>query len=97
MKSKFIAYLLWFFLGIFSAHRFYLKKYNSAVLFLVTFQLLGLGWIYDSLELGKMVDKYNLRRGYYGPVRGLDQSILVNINTRNQQSKPSPREQSVAS
>jgi len=97
MKSKIVAYLLWFFFGIFSAHRFYLKKYRTAIFYLLTFQLLTIGWILDLFDLGKMVDRYNLKHGYYGPVRGLDQSVLVNINTRNQQSKPSQRERPIAS
>lgn len=47
MKSKGVAYLLWFFLGIFSAHRFYLEKIGSGILYLLTFQLFGIGWIID--------------------------------------------------
>jgi len=65
MKSKVVAYLLWFFLGIFSAHRFYLKKYRTAILYLLTFQLLGIGWAFDLELLGGMVDRYNLNNGFY--------------------------------
>jgi TM2 domain-containing membrane protein YozV len=59
MKSKSTAYLLWFFLGGFSAHRFYMGKIGSAILYLLTFQLLGIGWIIDAFILGGMVDTYN--------------------------------------
>jgi TM2 domain-containing membrane protein YozV len=58
-KSKTVAYLLWFFLGGFSAHRFYLGKIGTAILYLLTAQLLGIGWIIDLFILGGMVDNYN--------------------------------------
>ena len=59
MKSKTTAYLLWFFLGVFSAHRFYMGKTGSAIVYLLTGQLLGIGWIVDLFLLGGMVDQYN--------------------------------------
>jgi TM2 domain-containing membrane protein YozV len=46
MKSKTTAYLLWFFLGWLSAHRFYLGKTGSGILYLFTVQLLGVGMDY---------------------------------------------------
>jgi len=97
MKSKGIAYLLWFFLGVFSAHRFYLKKYGTAILYLLTFQLLGIGWIFDLCELGRMVESYNLKRGYYGPIRGLNQNVFVNVDAGNKQPQPFLKEQPIAS
>lgn len=40
-----VAYLFWFFLGIFSAHRFYLRQTGSAVLQLIlNFLIIGLLW-----------------------------------------------------
>ncbi len=59
MKSKGVAYLLWFFLGIFSAHRFYLGKTGSAILYLLTGQIFGIGWLVDLFLLSGMVDQYN--------------------------------------
>lgn len=59
MKSKTTAYLLWFFLGGFSAHRFYMGKTGSAIVYLLTGQLLGIGWIIDLFLLGGIVDQYN--------------------------------------
>jgi TM2 domain-containing membrane protein YozV len=97
MKSKNIAYLLWFFLGIFSAHRFYLKKYGTAIFYLLTLQLVGIGWIFDLFELGRMVDRYNLKRGYYGPINGLNKSSIVDLNEGNKQPKLSYKEQQIAS
>ena len=59
MKSKLVAFLLWFFLGGLSMHRFYLGKIGSGILYLFTGQLFGIGWIIDLFLLGSMVDNYN--------------------------------------
>ena len=59
MKSKLVAFLLWFFLGGLSMHRFYLGKIGSGILYLITGQLFGIGWIIDLFLLGSMVDNYN--------------------------------------
>ncbi|MFL0108492.1 TM2 domain-containing protein [Tenacibaculum maritimum] len=77
MKSNGTAYLLWFFLGFFSAHRFYLGKTGSALIYLFTGQLFLIGWIIDAFILGGMVDKYNL---IYGGLRGGNQSQNVVVN-----------------
>ncbi len=61
MKSKIAAYLLWFFFGFFSAHRFYLGKIGSGILYLLTGQLLGIGWIIDLFLIDGMVERYNLQ------------------------------------
>ncbi|VAV99966.1 hypothetical protein MNBD_ALPHA06-1122 [hydrothermal vent metagenome] len=43
--SMVIAYLFWFFLGFFSAHRFYLGRTGSAIAqLLLNFILIGLIW-----------------------------------------------------
>jgi TM2 domain-containing membrane protein YozV len=60
MKSKIATYFLWFFLGIFSAHRFYLGKIGSGILYLLTGQLLGIGWVIDFFLIDGMVERYNL-------------------------------------
>ena len=45
-----VAYLLWLFLGFFSAHRFYLGRSKSAVLqFLLNCILIGLIWTFLDL------------------------------------------------
>ncbi|MFC6996919.1 TM2 domain-containing protein [Rufibacter roseus] len=73
MKSKLAAYLLWFFLGWLSMHRFYLGKIGSGILYLLTGQLLGVGWLVDLFLTSSMVDNYNnkveiqnLRREVHG-------------------------------
>ncbi len=62
MKSKGVAYLLWFFLGGFSLHRFYLGKIGTGILYLLTGQLFGIGWIIDLFILGGMVERYNIKK-----------------------------------
>ncbi len=64
MKEKGIAYVLWFFLGSLSMHRFYLGKWITGLLYLFTFQLFGIGWIIDLFLISGMVDRYNFEHGY---------------------------------
>ncbi|MBI5403318.1 MAG: NINE protein [Ignavibacteriae bacterium] len=59
MKSKGIAYLLWFFLGTFGVHKFYLGKIGVGILYFFTGGLFLIGWIYDLFTLGSQVDIYN--------------------------------------
>jgi TM2 domain-containing membrane protein YozV len=59
MKSKGIAYLLWFFLGVFGIHKFYLDKIAIGIIYLLTGGLFMIGWIYDLFTLGNQVDVYN--------------------------------------
>jgi TM2 domain-containing membrane protein YozV len=59
MKSKGIAYLLWFFLGVFGIHKFYLNKIGVGIIYLLTGGLFLIGWIYDLFTLGSQVDIYN--------------------------------------
>ena len=47
------------FLGVFGVHRFYLGKYVSGTIWLVTFGLLGFGWIWDLCTLNEQVDGRN--------------------------------------
>ena len=62
MKSKTVALLLWFFLGWLSAHRFYVVKTGTVILYLVTGQLVGIGWVADLFLIGVMVDNYNNKK-----------------------------------
>lgn len=68
MKSKFVAYLLWFFFGLLGIHRFYLGKVGTGILYLLTGGLLGIGWFIDLFTLSSQVDSYNAlyiaRRSY---------------------------------
>ena len=52
------AFLLWFFFGIFGAHRFYAGKIVTGILQLVTFGGLGIWWLVDLILIltGSLTD-----------------------------------------
>src|SRR3954467_9167276 len=54
-----VSWLLLTFLGIFGAHRFYLRKWGTAILYLLTGGLLGIGVVYDFLTLNTQVSDRN--------------------------------------
>jgi hypothetical protein len=59
MKSKGVAYLLWFFFGWLGIHRFYCRKWVTGVLWLLTFGLFGIGWGLDAVLTSTLVDEAN--------------------------------------
>jgi TM2 domain-containing membrane protein YozV len=78
-KSKTVAYLLLIFLGIFGAHRFYLEKIGTGVLWLCTGGLLGIGWLVDLFILSGMVDTYNVLHRPIQAAAPQSQTVVVNI------------------
>lgn len=54
-----VAWILLTFLGYFGVHRFYLQKWFTGLLWLVTVGLFGVGWLYDLWTLNEQVDEYN--------------------------------------
>ncbi len=56
-----IAWLLLVFLGMFGIHRFYLGKIWTGILYLLTFGLCGLGYIYDMWTLNDQITLINGR------------------------------------
>jgi predicted transcriptional regulator len=62
-----MAYLLWFLscFGIFGFHRFYLGKIPSALLWMCTGGLFGIGTIYDFLTLPGQVREANIRNAFF--------------------------------
>jgi TM2 domain-containing membrane protein YozV len=74
-KSVIVAYLLWFFLGMFGVHRFYLGRWISGLILLlftlvagalyvilvgmVLMAIPGLWWLIDALLIPGMTRSYN--------------------------------------
>jgi TM2 domain-containing membrane protein YozV len=54
-----VAWLLLIFLGMFGIHRFYMGKIGTGIVYLLTFGLLGLGYIYDMWTLNDQVTLIN--------------------------------------
>ena len=54
-----VAWLLLTFLGWLGVHRFYLGKWGTGILYLLTFGLLGIGIIYDFLTLNPQISERN--------------------------------------
>jgi TM2 domain-containing membrane protein YozV len=54
-----VAWILLAFLGVFGVHRFYLGKWITGVLYLLTGGLFGLGYLFDLWTLNSQVDLAN--------------------------------------
>lgn len=78
-KSFLTATVLALFLGLFAADRFYLGKYGTAVLKLVTFGGYGIWWLLDSLLLitGETTDKQ--KRQLTGREENLNKAVILGI------------------
>ena len=72
MYSTGIAYFLWLISGVGSLgfHRFYLGKFGTGLLFMVTGGLGGIGSFYDLLTLPMQVREANLRLAYREAING---------------------------
>lgn len=62
-KSKWMAFFLCLFLGYLGAHRFYVGKVGTGIIWLFTFGFFGIGWILDLIFilLGVFKDKAGQR------------------------------------
>jgi len=58
-----IAWILLTFLGWLGIHRFYMGKWGTAILYLLTFGLFGLGILYDFLTLNSQISERNYGAG----------------------------------
>lgn len=56
-----VAWILLTFLGLFGIHRFYLGKWGTGLLYLVTVGLFGLGYLYDYWTLNSQISEVNQR------------------------------------
>jgi TM2 domain-containing membrane protein YozV len=55
-----IAWLLLTFLGLFGIHRFYMGKWVTGIIWLLSGGLFGLGWLWDLWTLNEQVSQINL-------------------------------------
>jgi|SRR6185312_344006 len=90
MKSKSTAYILWFFLGLFGAHKFYLNKTGMGILYFFTAGIFFFGWFIDLFTLGNQVDTYN---ALFGRQFGSVNNIVVNVPGQNLKAELSMTEQ----
>ncbi len=60
-KSRLATFFLCLWLGIFGAHRFYVGKVGTGIVWLLTFGCLGIGWLIDFILIciGQFYDKNN--------------------------------------
>ena len=61
-----LAWILLTFLGVFGVHRFYLDKWVTGVIYLLTGGLLGIGWLYDLWTLNQQVSDANRKQSVRG-------------------------------
>ena len=64
-KHYTVTWLLLTFLGLLGAHRFYLGKIGTGVLYLLTLGLFGIGIIYDFWTLNEQISAENHEREAY--------------------------------
>ena len=58
-----VAWILHTFLGVFGVHRFYMGKWVTGLLYLVTGGLFLIGWLYDFCTLNTQISEINQRGG----------------------------------
>nr|WP_146579595.1 TM2 domain-containing protein [Neorhodopirellula pilleata] len=52
-----VAWILLVFLGVFGVHRFYMGKFVTGLIYLLTGGLLGIGYVYDICTLNEQIDE----------------------------------------
>ena len=61
-KDYSLAWILLTFLGVFGVHRFYLGKWGTGILYLVTVGMFGIGLIYDFWTLNSQISELNVSK-----------------------------------
>ncbi|WP_262693778.1 NINE protein [Kordiimonas aquimaris] len=80
-KSRFIAFMLCFFVvGLFGAHRFYVGRPFTGMLYILTAGLFTFGWFFDLIliSLGMFADGKGRTLKLFHPQRTIKQSVHVN-------------------
>ena len=54
-----VGWILLIFLGVFGVHRMYMGKWITGIIYLCTFGLLGIGYLYDLCTLNRQIDERN--------------------------------------
>lgn len=54
-----LAWIFLVFFGLLGVHRMYMGKWLTGILYIFTFGLFGLGWLYDLWTLNSQVDELN--------------------------------------
>ncbi len=70
MYSLGVAYLLWFFFGWLGAHRFYLGRIGTGILYMLTGGFFGFGLFFDLFRIPSLVREANLRLQYHDVLHG---------------------------
>ncbi|MBI2434515.1 MAG: NINE protein [Candidatus Hydrogenedentes bacterium] len=68
MRSVGVGYILWCLclIGLFGIHRFYVGKYVSGIIWLLTGGLCLIGQLVDLVLIPKYIDQFNAERGVIG-------------------------------
>ena len=85
MRTVPVAYILWFFLGVLGAHRFYCNRVGTGILWALTAGLGLIGWLVDLFLVPGMVRQANddtrLRNGLSSvPAAGPSRSATLESN-----------------
>ena len=59
-----VAWLLLMFLGLLGIHRFYLGKWGTGIIYLISGGLLGIGLLYDLCTLNQQISDLNMKSRY---------------------------------
>jgi len=58
-----VGWILLTFVGYLGIHRFYLQKWGTGLIWMLTGGLLGMGWLYDLWTLNDQIDEFNREAG----------------------------------